>query len=50
MYTIRFSIREVFIALLAVPIVALAGYVSWLVVPVVVREVVPAVVRAALQK
>ncbi len=31
--------------LFAAPVLALAGYVAWLVVPVVVREVVPVLVR-----
>ena len=39
-------IRNLLIALIAAPIVALAAYVTWLVVPVVIREVVPEVVRA----
>ena len=38
--------RYLVIALIAAPIVALATYVTWIVVPVVVREVVPVVVRA----
>ena len=32
--------------LLAAPLLAFAAYIAWLVVPVVVREVVPEVVRA----
>lgn len=32
--------------LIAVPVGAFAGYVSWLIVPVVVQRVVPAVIRA----
>ena len=34
--------------LLGVPVLVLAAYISALVVPIVVREVVPAVVRAVL--
>jgi hypothetical protein len=43
---IPFQLRHIIIALAAAPILVFAGYVAWLVVPEVVREVVPAVVRA----
>jgi len=38
--------RHLIIALFAAPVLAFAGYITWLVVPAVIREVVPAVVRA----
>lgn len=41
-----FDSRHLFWSLLATPFVLFAGYVAWLVVPEVVRVVVPAVVRA----
>jgi hypothetical protein len=34
------------ISMIAAPVVALAAYVAWIIVPVIVREVVPVVVRA----
>jgi hypothetical protein len=34
------------LSLIAAPFVALAAYVAWLVVPIVLEEVVPEVVRA----
>jgi len=40
------ELRYVAWALIATPVVLLAGYVAWLVVPEVVRVVVPAVVRS----
>ena len=44
MDTIRFN--YLITSLLLTPFVAFAAYIAWLVVPVVVREVVPEVVRA----
>lgn len=38
--------RALAIALISAPIVAFAAYIAWLVVPVVIREVVPEVIRA----
>ncbi len=38
--------RYLIMSLLAAPFLALGAYIAWLVVPVVVREVVPEVVRA----
>ena len=32
--------------LIAIPIGVYAGYISWLIVPVIVQKVVPAVIRA----
>ena len=43
---IHIQLRHIIIALAAAPILLFAGYVAWLVVPAVVREVVPVVVRA----
>ncbi len=39
--------RHLVIALAALPFQAFGAYIAWLVVPIVVREVVPEVVRAA---
>ncbi|HYK35847.1 hypothetical protein [Alloacidobacterium sp.] len=44
MNTIRFS--YLMMSLVVAPFLALAAYVAWLVVPIVVREVVPEVIRA----
>lgn len=44
MCTIRFG--YLIMSLAAVPFLAFAAYISWLVVPVVIREVVPEVIRA----
>lgn len=41
---IRFS--YIILSLVVAPVVAFAGYIAWLVVPVVVKAVVPEVVRA----
>lgn len=38
--------RYLVMALMAAPFLAFGAYVAWLVVPVVIREVVPEVVRA----
>jgi len=38
--------RHMIIALAAAPFLAFGAYMAWLVVPIVVREVVPEVVRA----
>jgi hypothetical protein len=48
MTEIHVSLRSVMITLIAAPVLALAGYISWLVVPAVIKEVVPAVVKAVV--
>jgi hypothetical protein len=40
--------RHLLVALIATPFVAFGAYVAWLVVPVVIREVVPEVIRAVI--
>jgi hypothetical protein len=40
------QLRHIIIVLAAAPILVFASYIAWLVVPEVVRDVVPAVVRA----
>ncbi|HSZ60527.1 MAG TPA: hypothetical protein VK828_01940 [Terriglobales bacterium] len=42
------SARHVLIAAIATPFLAFGAYVAWLVVPIVIREVVPVVVRAVV--
>ncbi len=42
------STRHILIAALAAPFLAFGAYVASLVVPIVIREVVPAVVRAVI--
>ncbi len=42
------SPRHVLIAAIAAPFLVFGVYVAWLVVPTVIREVVPAVVRAVI--
>jgi hypothetical protein len=42
------STRRVPMAAIAAPFVAFGVYVAWLVVPIVIREVVPEVIRAAV--
>jgi hypothetical protein len=37
--------RYVVVALICTPFLALSAYIAWIVVPIVVREVVPAVIR-----
>jgi len=49
MYADRLSVRTILLTAVAVPIVAFSAYVAWIVVPVVIREVVPEVVRAVLE-
>jgi len=40
------SPHHIFWILIATPFVAFAAYIAWLVIPIVVTEVVPAVVQA----
>jgi hypothetical protein len=40
--------RHLIMALIAAPFLAFGAYVGWLVVPVIIREVVPAVVQAVI--
>jgi hypothetical protein len=40
--------RHLLVALIATPFVAFGAYVTWLVVPVVIREVVSEVIRAVI--
>ena len=40
--------RHLLVALITTPFVAFGAYVAWLVVPVVIREVVPEVIRAVI--
>lgn len=42
------STRHILLAAIAAPFLAFGAYVAWLVVPVVIREVVPSVVRAVI--
>ncbi|MGA2356385.1 MAG: hypothetical protein ABSG02_17965 [Terriglobales bacterium] len=42
------SARHIVVALIATPFLAFGAYVAWLVVPIVIREVVPTVVRAVI--
>jgi hypothetical protein len=46
MHTTHTKTSYLLMGLAATPFLAFAGYVAWLVVPIVVREVVPEVVRA----
>lgn len=48
MAEIHASSRYVMIVLIAAPLFALAGYISWLVVPAVIKEIVPVVVKAVV--
>lgn len=49
MNTKHLSIRHLAVAFIAAPIAVFAAYVTWIVVPVVVRAVVPVVVQAVVQ-
>lgn len=42
------STRDVVLAVIAAPFLAFGAYVAWIVVPIVIREVVPSVVRAVI--
>jgi|HubBroStandDraft_4_1064222.scaffolds.fasta_scaffold00696_4 hypothetical protein len=42
------STRTVLLAAIAAPFLAFGAYVAWLVVPIVIREVVPEVIRAVI--
>jgi hypothetical protein len=42
------SARHIVVALIAAPFLAFGAYVAWLVVPIVIREVVPEVIRAVI--
>jgi TRAP-type mannitol/chloroaromatic compound transport system permease small subunit len=42
------SARHVVMALIATPFLAFGAYVAWLVVPIVIREAVPVVIRAVI--
>ncbi len=46
MNTAHIRFRYLIMGLMAAPFLGFAAYIAWLVVPVVVREVVPEVVRA----
>ncbi|HEY4842436.1 MAG TPA: hypothetical protein VIH78_10745 [Terriglobales bacterium] len=42
------STRYVLLTAIAAPFLAFGAYVAWLVVPIVIREVVPEVIRAVI--
>ena len=48
MIAMNIASRNIVLTLVAVPVALFAIYISWLIVPMIVREVVPEVVGAVL--
>jgi hypothetical protein len=49
MHSTAIRARDALLILLAAPFLAYGAYIAWLVVPIVIREVVPVVVRTVIE-